>query len=441
MSIFAMRVAEATEHLNADTLRIYTFEAPGVAPTTVIANLENVYQPGDVVAVARVGAVLRDGSRIRASKIRGVHSFGMALGAVEAEPGDDLTERFGQEAVETTVPTAAFSRWPSIALLHAMRRELVETHEVEGTSLPRITYRAKVKLDGTNAAVAVLPEGVAAQSRSRWIVPEDDNMGFATWLRAQSRWSEQLRDSLEHAVIYGEWAGDGIQRRTAVSTLERRVFAVFAVQFGDVTREAPRIVVDPEAIAALLPEHPDVHVLPWHGNAVDLDFARPDALDPVVESLNAVVDRVEACDPWVAATFGREGMGEGIVCYPTARDGASLLRDGSLDRELLSALMFKAKGAKHQTVRQKKAVQVGPEVVASIEAFVKLVLTPARLEQGVTEAAAGTRDPVHTGEFLSWIALDVRKETVAELEAAGLVWKQVRRPLGLAARDWYLGRR
>lgn len=437
MSITAMRVAKAAAHPNADALRVYTFEAPGVAPTVVVANLEHVYQVGDVVAVARVGAVLRDGTRIRAAKLRGHPSFGMAMGLTPEQPGDDLTAQLGRKPPSGELPTAQFCRWPSIEQLPGLRRTL----GADGEALPRVTYRAKVKLDGTNAGVAVLPEGVAAQSRSRWISPADDNQGFAAWLDAQPDWAAQLCDALEpHTVIYGEWAGQGIQRRTSISRLDRRIFAVFAVQVGDPSTQAPRVLVEPEAIAALLPPHPDVYVLPWHGDAVDLDFATPEQLAEAAEHLNTVVLEVEACDPWVAEVFGRDGLGEGVVCYPIARDGASLLRDGFIDREALSLLMFKGKGEKHQTVRQKKAVQITPEVVANIDAFVQLVLTTARLEQGVVEGARGQLERSRTGDFLRWVAADVRKETAAELEAAGLTWKQVGRALGHAARAWFHAR-
>ena len=41
------------------------------------------------------------------------------------------------------------------------------------------------KIDGTNACVVVTPDGtVLAQSRSRFITPEDDNFGFAAWVQA-----------------------------------------------------------------------------------------------------------------------------------------------------------------------------------------------------------------------------------------------------------------
>ena len=62
-----------------------------------------------------------------------------------------------------------------------------------------------------------------------------------------------------------------------------------------------------------------------------------------------------------------------------------------------------------------------------------------RLQQGLA-AIGGARDPRSTGKFLSWIAADVEKESLAEREAAGLTWAQVDKPVQVRARSWFLGK-
>lgn len=65
------------------------------------------------------------------------------------------------------------------------------------------------KLDGTNAQVFVTDDGrLYAGSRNRWITPEDDNYGFAKWVRANA---EELK-LLGPGRHFGEWWGNGIQR-------------------------------------------------------------------------------------------------------------------------------------------------------------------------------------------------------------------------------------
>ena len=80
--------------------------------------------------------------------------------------------------------------WPKISRLN---REVIVTE----------------KIDGTNACVIIGEDcTVAAQSRTRIITPEDDNFGFAAWVRDHSEELKQLGPG-HH---FGEWWGRGIQR-------------------------------------------------------------------------------------------------------------------------------------------------------------------------------------------------------------------------------------
>lgn len=79
------------------------------------------------------------------------------------------------------------------------------------------------KIDGTNAAVVITEDGqIAAQSRSRLITPEDDNYGFAAWVRDNA--GELMKLGPGHH--FGEWWGMGIQRKYGMT--ERR-FSLFNV--------------------------------------------------------------------------------------------------------------------------------------------------------------------------------------------------------------------
>jgi len=436
MSVTAMTVTSVHPHPNAEALRVYELAAGDVAGLVVVANLEQTYAVGDTVAIARVGALLKDGTKIRKSRLRGVDSFGMALGSTDAAPGADLTEEFCDPAPVSAADASGvqLAKWTSIELLHHVRRTLEATRVLTGDGLPRVTYRAKVKLDGTNAAIHAVADGYAAQSRTRLLTPESDNYGFAAWVHANDAWARALHGQTGRAVVYGEWCGQGIQGRTAIAKADRKVFVVFAIQLGDPSLETARLVVEPERIAAMLPDHPDVFVLPWHGDPVTLDFADVDALRGSAEAINAMVAAVEATDPWVSNAFGIDGVGEGVVLYPV--EGVVFDSDGGTDRDAYAELMFKAKGEKHQVTRQRKPAQIDPEVANSIAEFVTLVVTPARLEQGL-EQVGGLADMKRMGDFLRWFGGDVRKETAAEMEAAGLEWKQVAKALTQAAQRWF----
>jgi len=67
------------------------------------------------------------------------------------------------------------------------------------------------KIDGTNAQVTITEDGrFLTGSRNRWITPDDDNHGFARWAKDHEL---ELREGLGFGTHYGEWWGQGIQRR------------------------------------------------------------------------------------------------------------------------------------------------------------------------------------------------------------------------------------
>jgi hypothetical protein len=79
------------------------------------------------------------------------------------------------------------------------------------------------KIDGTNAQIHITDAGeMLAGSRTRWITPTDDNYGFAAW--AEAHRADLL--ALGPGSHFGEWWGQGIQRRYGLT--EKR-FSLFNV--------------------------------------------------------------------------------------------------------------------------------------------------------------------------------------------------------------------
>jgi len=86
---FVGRVLEAAPHPDADRLRVCTVDlgpASANGPATIVCGAPNV-AAGQTVAVARPGAVMPDGSKLRSAKLRGVVSEGMILAESELEIG------------------------------------------------------------------------------------------------------------------------------------------------------------------------------------------------------------------------------------------------------------------------------------------------------------------------------------------------------------------
>jgi hypothetical protein len=125
-----------------------------------------------------------------------------------------------------------FREFPKLARLS---REIVITEKLDGTNASVYVFPRPVDgCPGSDAsqaewesakekAVVVIddcPTLILAGSRTRWITPEDDNFGFAAWVKENA---EQLAE-LGPGHHFGEWWGRGIQRTYGLA--ERR-FSLF----------------------------------------------------------------------------------------------------------------------------------------------------------------------------------------------------------------------
>lgn len=323
-------------------------------------------------------------------------------------------------------------KWPDIGGLHNVTREPDATGEM--------TYRAKIKLDGTNAGVRFRAGHVEAfQSRTQDITPEADNAGFACWASSIAWPLMPYHPDLPITVLHGEWAGRGIQKGTSASEVPDKRFFVFAVEFcSNIIDEASgdwhvRVLeTEPEALADVVEGIEGVHALPWHSGAMTVNFDDRTEVEAFAAKVNEMVAEVEDCDPYIKATFSIQGGGEGIVFYPLGLSGG---------RKLWRTFAFKAKGEKHRVKKAKVAAEVDPEVLASTHAFVYSFVTEQRCEQGLAIATNGEPlDFKHIGPFLGWLSKDVMKESTAELAASELDWKQVGPAVQNAAKEWLMRR-
>jgi len=124
-----------------------------------------------------------------------------------------------------------FVGFPKIARIS---REIVVTEKIDGTNacvyIPEVEgefacgncARHPEDRDFCECAKFQSPTEIFAASRNRWITPEDDNLGFAGWLARNK--DELLK--LGPGRHYGEWWGQGIQRRYG---LKEKRFSLFNV--------------------------------------------------------------------------------------------------------------------------------------------------------------------------------------------------------------------
>jgi len=116
---------------------------------------------------------------------------------------------------------------PAVRLLQG--DQVSEQTTIEFQPFPKIARWSRdivvsEKIDGTNAGIFISDdlETMKVASRTRWIVPGDDNHGFATWAY---EFRDELRE-LGPGMHWGEWYGKGIQRNYGLT--EKR-FALFNV--------------------------------------------------------------------------------------------------------------------------------------------------------------------------------------------------------------------
>lgn len=317
-----------------------------------------------------------------------------------------------------------FISWPDITSFHNVRKLLKEYPHLLGENTA-LKYRAKVKLHGTNAAVQIRGDEVGAQSRSQLLTAgSNDNAGFAAWVMSQKNLWLRVRGPV---TIFGEWCGPGIMKGVAISQIKEKVFAIFAAQVDGGT-----LIVEPNELNDLFGVPvPGTKVIPWYNKAISIPLLGDEAeVQPILDKINEEVAAVEKCDPWVKSEFDVVGTGEGLVFYPIEKSS----------RHDFSNFVFKAKGEAHKIVAKAAPVQIDPAVAASIDEFVAMVCTPARLEQGVRSVSNGSDncDKSKLGPFIGWVCKDIEKETKDELVASSLTWKQVQGAVTTFARNWFI---
>lgn len=126
-----------------------------------------------------------------------------------------------------------FEPFPKIARL---RRDITVTEKLDGTN-------AQIYITPDTSAPEMLPDipwvgsfgnvRIAAGSRNRWITPENDNYGFARWVKENAE--ELLK--LGEGRHFGEWWGAGIQRRYGLT--EKR-FSLFNTAKWELNPDIPK---------------------------------------------------------------------------------------------------------------------------------------------------------------------------------------------------------
>lgn len=292
----------------------------------------------------------------------------------------------------------------------------------------------KIKLHGTNAGIRLIDQtGLRAQKRSSDVFPDNDNAGFARWVQ-----DNVIRTSIttnDGWIIYGEWAGKGVQKSDAVSEVAKDFYV-----FGLYDPATDTVVVEPENVQTILATlvETDMKVLPWYQEMkCVINFTETKSCQDLIDwAVNEVDKHIAKCDPYIKDIYGVEGPGEGLVGYLTQ---AFYLDGGPVPAEYMMEYTFKVKTDEHTVQKNKKKNNVGIEKPEGTEDFVQTFVTEARCQQ-MLDQIGGEADRKKTGDFLKAIMTDIHKESVNEILIADFEFKDVAKYVQTAARIWFFNK-
>lgn len=306
--------------------------------------------------------------------------------------------------------------------------------------LPVIKARATEKIHGTNGAVCYSrPDGFWVQSRERIITPESDNAACAFYAEQNKKeWISLIEElafyyeiDLNHYIIsvYFEWCGGGIQKKSAVSSLDKRAilfqhFSVSGVEKGEDHIWWYMTRADGQGVDR---KHSNIYNIcnllasPYY--PIEIDFNSPGVAQNQFIDL---VNQIETSSP-VGESFGVMGnVGEGVV--------ATFDYNGKLYR-------FKVKGDKHTESNVKMLRPVDNERTQRLQ-DVAYKLTPAfRLEQAFAAVNdtlnGGSPSLQRIGDFLKWVSSDILREESHLLGEEQVEPKEIMPFVAKLAKTWY----
>lgn len=329
-----------------------------------------------------------------------------------------------------------------------------------GLAVPNsLEFEGVVKIHGTNSSIVnqLNNETLITQSRNDIITPERDNAQFSAFVHnnhllfqeifavIKKKFPEAVNDRT--AVIYGEWFGQGIQSKVAVSSLPK-TYAIFKIKLIDnlpisqtnsqgevidfynenwLSREDIEDILKSVGIEKL---HKalvfNIYDFPTWKITIDMENPK-EVQNTLVEITNAVE---KECP--VGKYFGISGIGEGVVW-------TCVSKIPNLDT---TDLVFKVKGEKHSVTKVKSIAEVDVEKLNSIKEFIEAVLTENRLEQGL-EYLKEQHLPIqkeNLSVFLKWIGGDCLKEESERMEASGFSRQDIMPGIANKAKNWFFAK-
>jgi hypothetical protein len=265
---------------------------------------------------------------------------------------------------------------------------------------PVITASGTVKIHGTNASVKYDGSNLIVQSRNKVITPDNDNCGFAAYVESNRdkfielmeytyKAQKQFYYKVSSVTVFGEWAGKGIQKGTAINSLDKKWY-VFLIKIDTNYRPIWKSwdVSNISHYDVLIPLYDIVH---W---IVKLDFNDP---AKTLAELNEILAEVENECP-IAKHYGVSGVGEGLV-FSFAWEGKDY--------------RFKLKGSKFVEKQSEKKHITKPdsEKIVNLAANVVPIWRLEQMYNELFDIDNGGKGDIHkTKDYIKAVVADVHKE-------------------------------
>jgi len=290
------------------------------------------------------------------------------------------------------------------------------------SSYPTLTFRGTVKLNGTNSGIVKkiiakdpLTYSFDFESRENILSLEEDNYGFMKSM--QSKDYEKLFNDIsfnETCAIFGEWCGQGIQKKVAINQLPK-MYVIFAVKIDNVYQDITNfqhLKIEDQQI---------YNIMQFPHFSMDIDFNNPELSQNKLVELTQNVEK--ECP--VGKYFGISDIGEGIVWE-------------YIDSDV--RYIFKVKGEKHQNSKVKTLTTVDVEAITNIKNFVEYAVTENRLMQGIDKMVELRKpiDQTSTADYLRWVYNDVIKEEGDTMIANKIDPKKIGSAISAKARQFWL---
>ena len=303
-------------------------------------------------------------------------------------------------------------------------RNFIKTMQYLG--LRKSNLIGTVKIHGTNSSVGLdlKDNSLFCQSRNRVLSLDDDNYDFVKYVEDNK--SEFLKifneiknkintENYDSIIIYGEWAGKGIQNKVAVSELGR-FFAPFSIR--GINKDTIDILDVKLEINESIRFYP-IETFGVYNVVLDLDNTHL-----AQQEIKNITIAIENECP-VGKYFGISGIGEGVVFTDETR-----------------IYSFKSKGEKHSVSKVKTIANVDVEKIKKIQDFIDYAVTENRLNQGIEYLKEMNKelDISSIGDFLRWLANDILKEEQDVIIENGLDndLKSIMKSTSNKGRKWFM---